>query len=197
MKINKIVITLFLACSNSLFAQENEDYRLHALMFFCQNKYDIFKLDNFELGSIDPLFILDLETNDDDTTELFYIDYSSFNPDTFFISNFLGMSQVENTIVNKEIINVSSPLVLSEFCDCVYQSLSMEKCQDSMREKLCRREFGLSLSKVIPYKEFKYVALRITSYFKAKVNKVQFCLIELSQEGWLIRCIVGNPWWVD
>ncbi len=45
--------------------------------------------------------------------------------------------------------------------------------------------------------EQKYVALRISSYFKTKVDKLQFCLMEFSQEGTHIRCNVGNPWWVD
>ena len=70
MKTGKLVIAIFfLAGWNSLFAQKNEDYRLQALMFFCQNKNDIFRLDNFEFGSIEPLFVLDLNVNENDTDE--------------------------------------------------------------------------------------------------------------------------------
>ena len=184
MKTGKLVIAIFfLAGWNSLFAQKNEDYRLQALMFFCQNKNDIFRLDNFEFGSIEPLFVLDLNVNENDTSESFYIDYYTFDPDTFFIENFLYGSQMENVIVNNKAINVSSPLVLSEFCDCVYQSVYMENCYEPMKNSLCWREFGLSVSNVISYKGLKYVVLRISSYFKAKVDKIQFCLIEFSKEG--------------
>ena len=198
MKTGKLVIAIFfLAGWNSLFAQKNEDYRLQALMFFCQNKNDIFRLDNFEFGSIEPLFVLDLNVNENDTSESFYIDYYTFDPDTFFIENFLYGSQMENVIVNNKAINVSSPLVLSEFCDFVYQSVYMEKCYEPMKNSLCWREFGLSVSNVISYKGLKYVVLRISSYFKAKVDKLQFCLIEFSKEGSFIRCVVGSPWWVD
>ena len=163
-------------------------------MFFCQNKYEIFRPDNFEFGDIEPSFVLDLNVNENDTSESFYIDNNSFNPDTSFIEYFLYGSQMENEIENNEAIYVSSPLVLSEFCDCVYQSIDMEKCNESMKKKICRREFGLSISKVITYKELKYVVLRISSYFKAKVDKIQFCLIEFSKEGTLNRCVVGRPW---
>ena len=198
MKTGKLVIAIiFLAGWNSLFAQKNEDYRLQALMFFCQNKNDIFRLDNFEFGSIEPLFVLDLNVNENDTSESFYIDYYTFDPDTFFIENFLYGSQMENVIVNNKAINVSSPLVLSEFCDCVYQSVYMENCYEPMKNSLCWREFGLSVSNVISYKGLKYVVLRISSYFKAKVDKLQFCLIEFSKAGTINRCIVGKPWWVD
>ena len=51
-------------------------------MVFCQNKYDIFRLDNFEYGNIEPLFVLDLNVNENDTSEFFYIDYNTFDPDT-------------------------------------------------------------------------------------------------------------------
>ena len=163
MKTGKLVIAIFfLAGWNSLFAQKNEDYRLQALMVFCQNKYDIFRLDNFEYGNIEPLFVLDLNVNENDTSESFYIDYYTFDPDTFFIENFLYGSQMENVIVNNKAINVSSPLVLSEFCDCVYQSVYMEKCYEPMKNSLCWREFGLSVSNVISYKGLKYVVLRIS-----------------------------------
>ena len=104
---------------------------------------------------------------------------------------------MENVIVNNKAINVSSPLVLSEFCDCVYQSVYMENCYEPMKNSLCWREFGLSVSNVISYKGLKYVVLRISSYFKAKVDKLQFCLIEFSKEGSFIRCVIGSPWWVD
>ena len=198
MKTVKFVIAIILLAGwNSLFAQNNEDYRLQALMFFCHNKHDIFRLNNIELGNIAPLFILELEMNENDTSESLFIECDSFNPDMSFIENFLYTAKIENVIVNNEAISVSSPLVLSEFCDCIYQSVYMEDCNESTNNNSCRREFGLSVSNVIFYKEQKYVALRISSYFKTKVDKLQFCLMEFSQEGTLIRCIVGKPWWVD
>lgn len=190
-----IILFFFLVGRNSLFAQKNEVYKLQALMFFCQNKYEIFSPDNFGLKKMEPLFVIDLNVND--TSESYYIDNDSFDPDTFFIENFLYGSQMESVIVNDETIIVSTPLALSEFCGCVYQSVYMEDCFVLTRDSLCWREFGLSVSNVISYKELKYVVLRMLSYFKAKVNKLQYCLIEFSKAGTINRCIVGKPWWVD
>lgn len=198
MKTGKFIFAIFFLTGwNPLFAQKNENYRLQALMFFCQNKQEIFRLNNIELGDISPLFVLDLEMNENDTSETFFIDSDSFNPDISFIENFLYAAQMENVIVNDDAIYVSSHLVLSEFCDCVYQSVYMEDCNESMNNNSCRREFGLSVSNVIPYKELKYVVLRISSYFKTKVDRLQFCVMEFSQDGTLIKCVVGRPGWVD
>ena len=147
------------------------------------------------LKKIELVFFIDFKVND--TVYSYYIYIDSFDPDKFFIENFLYGSQMESVIVNDETIIVSTPLALSEFCGCVYQSVYMEDCFVLTRDSLCWREFGLSVSNVISYKELKYVVLRISSYFKAKVNKLQYCLIEFSRAGTINRCIVGKPWWVD
>lgn len=191
------ITTIFLSCWVSAFPQKNDEYRLQSLMFFCQNRADIVRLNNTVMGHNEPLFVLDLEENGNDSLDSFFIDSNSFEPNTSFIEDFLQKIQEENIIVNKEPIQVSSSLVISEFCDCVFQSIYMEECYESMNDVLCRREYGLSISKVITYNKLNYVVLRMSSYFKTKIDSLQFCLMEFSQEGELQRCYIGSPWWVD
>lgn len=198
MIIRKLVISLILLSScGSLLAQANDIYRVQALKFFCQNKYDILRINDWGLGSIEPLFVLNLEMSSNDSSEFLYIDSSSFASDTAFIDNFLHTLRIDTILDNRDTIDVSYPLDLSEFCGCVYQSLYDEKCAETMVDITCSREYGIMFSPVVPYKGLKYVMLRIDSYFMAKVNGFQLCLMEFTNEANLKKCFVGGLWWVD
>lgn len=207
-KQKKLIIIIALVISfggGALFAQTGDYYRMASLDYFCQHKYEIFRLNNPIFEGVEPLFFLDLWATEDDSTISFYIDSSLFNPDTSFVENILAGLKKEDVIINENDFQISSstgdPNVFVDYYDCIYLNTTLKMLIDtipaSIEEKACRREYGLSLSRVIPYKGMKYVILRISSYFKAKVDKCQFCLMEFSHEGDLLRCGVGRVWMVD
>lgn len=211
-KKNLIVLTFLLGWVN-LCAQTNDIYRLKALKFFCQNKLDIFQIHNYipEFDNSEPFFFIGLlghERYDNGYYELlYYIDSSEFIPDTLLVRDFLegrelgekkGIGKIENYIINNQDIQIpqSSSDVLLGLCDCVYIFddflLNADTSCTSARENRCIREYTLNVSVVIPYKEKKYVLLRIIAYYKGKPDKFQFCLVEFSNSGTLLRCGVSG-----
>lgn len=191
-----IIITTIVACSTS-FAQSDNVYRLKALNFFCQNKNNLLKINNSMLGNANPSFILDLETIEDEDSIFLSISPTAFVTDKTFVQKLLNDLKNNDVIINEEDSYTPSTLKLSEFCGCVFQSMYLGDCSESLDNNFCMREYGLSVSNVIAYDGLKYIVLRISSYFKSKNDKLQFCLIEFSEEGNLLRGGIACIWDVD
>lgn len=190
------IIVIILGCG-TLFAQPDDVYRLKALKFFCQNKHTLLRINDPMLGNTNPMFILDLETTEENNLLSFSISTDAFVVDDFLVERLLNNLNNDDVITNKEDIPVSVTLNVSEFCDCVFQGMYLGDCSESMDSSSCKREYGLSVSNVISFKGLKYIVLRISSYFKSKNDKLQFCLIEFTEEGNLVRCGVAGIWDVD
>lgn len=197
-----VFLMIFLAGWLSLFAQRIDDYRLKALHFFCSNKKELLRINKPFWGDFSPFFFLDIRLDEND---VFYIDSVSFNPDTEFVKDFMSAVNEENVIEGKP-INFTFPSaeginVFANFCDCIYLDpiivMDMDSFPITDDSSLCKREFGLSISRVLAYEDLKYVVLRISSFFKAKVDKIQFCIIEFDNEGSILRCGIGNVLTVD
>lgn len=194
-KILFIIVIIF--GYGTLFAQPDNVYRLKALKFFCQNKHTLLKISDPMLGDANPMFILDLETTEDNNSLFFSISTDAFFVDVFFVEKLLNNLNNDDVLNNKEDIPVSYTLNISEFCDCIFQGMYLDDCSESMDSNLCKREYGLSVSNVISFGGLKYIVLRISSYFKSKNDKLQFCLVEFTEEGNLLRCGVAGIWDVD
>lgn len=182
----------------ALSAQGSEDSRLKALNFFCSNRNDILKICNPIFGDT-PIFILDFRLND---AEELYIDSNSFNPDSLILGNLLESISNDNFIVNKQIDSsqlAENDTANSFLCDCIYLDpiLTIFGVPTTETPLLCKREYGLSLSRVIHYRGLDYVVLRIASFFMAKVDKIQFCIVEFSNDKNILRCGIGNALFVD
>ena len=180
----------------SLSAQRSEDIRLKALSFFCSKKNEILRVDN-PLGEFIPTFVLDFRLNDAD--EL-YIDSNQFNPDSVVFESILASIKKEDFLINQSVttaLSIENNSSYSLLCDCIYCDQIMVLFDiplENESPQLCRREYGLEISKVIYYKGFKYVILRITSFFMAKVDGIQFCIIEFSDDNNISRYGIGNKW---
>lgn len=196
--IRKIVIAVFFILGGATVQSQTGDcYRMAALRFLCQHKFDVLRVNESMLGESEPTFILDLITADKNPSGLYCIDSNVFNPDTLFVADLLNRIKKEDYIINEDDIKKSSTLVLEDLCDCVFQALYSSECYDSKDEHACKREYGLSISNVISYKGKKYVVTRIISYFKGNESKMQFCLMEFSNDGILQKCGIGDFWWID
>lgn len=194
-------IILFVIESLSLFAQENEEYRLKALDFFCSHKNEILRVSNSIFGDVSPIFILDIRMN---VTEELYIDSNQFNPDSLALEHILK-SLTNDDFIFDEQIDSSRPTEINTFnfflCNCIYCDPFIEICMDRVPTEeehlFCKREYGLSVSRVIHYRGLYYVVLRITSFFKAKVDRMQFCIVEFSKNKKVLRCGIGNAFTID
>lgn len=196
MKILIIIITTIVTCSTT-FAQSDNVYRLKALNFLCQNKNNLLRINNSMLGNADPSFILDLETIEEEDSIFLSISPNAFVTDKVFVKKLLDELKNYDVIINEDYSYAPSTLELSEFCGCVFQSMYLGDCSESLDNIFCMREYGLSISNVIVYEGLKYIVLRISSYFKSKNDKLQFCLIEFSEEGNLLRGGIACIWDVD
>ncbi len=187
-----------------MLAQNDNDCRLKALSFFCSNKNEIIKISNPILGEVCPIFLVDMNSKEDDELQL-YIDSTQFRPDTNFIEDFLINPRTEYIANIKDktpkYTQKDGIIKFSDFCDCIYLDPAIVWAMDSTpivaESNCCKREFGLAISRVIYYKDSKYVVFRISSFFKAKVDKMQFCLVEFSTDGDIARCGIGQLWLVD
>lgn len=194
-------IILFVTESLSLFAQENEEYRLKALDFFCSHKNEILRVSNSLFGDVSPIFILDIRMS---ATEELYIDSNQFNPDSLALEHLLK-SLTNDDFIFAEQIDSSQPTENNTFnsflCNCIYCDPFIEIFMDrvSLEEDhlFCKREYDLSVSRVIRYRGQDYVVLRITSFFRTKVDKMQFCIVEFSKDKKISRCGIGNIYTVD
>lgn len=192
-------IVLMVGCG-TLFAQSDEVYRLKALKFFCQNKYDLLRINNPMLGNTNPMFILDLHLSDTAENEgplSFSISADEFVVDEPFVERLLKKLKDKDVLNNKEDIPVSPTLNITEYCDCIFQGMYFGDCSESMDSSSCVREYGLSVSNVISFEGLKYVVFRISSYFRSKNDKVQFCLMEFTEDGNLLRCGIAGIWDID
>lgn len=182
----------------SLFAQKDEDYRLKALAFFCANKNEILRVINPIFSDVTPIFILDIRMND---AEELYIDSSQLDLDSLALGYLLTTFKMDYFIVNKQ-FDISRMMEDKSLylCDCIYWNPIAAFIEDSVprvEQLKCKREYGLSLSRVIRYKDFNYVVLRITSFFMARIDKIQFCVVEYSNDGNIIRYGIGDALFVD
>ena len=185
----------------SLSAQDNEEYRLRALEFFCSKKNEILRISNSIFGGVSPIFILDIRMND---REELYIDSNQFNPDSLVLEHLLK-SISKDDYISDEQFNISRPTenntANSFLCDCIYcdpiLTVFMDLVPTDIDHFFCKREYGLSVSRVIHYRGLNYVVLRITSFFKAKVDRMQFCIMEFSNNKEILRCGIGNALTID
>lgn len=192
------LIVILVTALFSLSAQENEEYRLKALGFFCFHKNEILRVANSIFGDVSPIFILDIRMN---ATEELYIDSNLFNPDSLDLEHLLKTITKEDFIFDEQ-IDSSQPTenntVNSLPCNCVYCDPALAIFMDSVpteeEHSFCKREYGLSVSRVIQYRGFKYVVLRVTSFFSAKVDRIQFCIVEFSNNKTISRCGITNSW---
>ena len=186
----------------SLSAQGSDDYRLKALRFLCSNKNELLKISKPFWGDFSPVFFLDIRQNEND---VFYIDSVVFNPDTEFVKDFMKALDKENVIEGKPInftyLSAEGVNVFANFCDCIYLDpvivMDMDSIPNTDNSSLCKREFGLSISRVLSCGDYQYVVLRISSFFLARVDKMQFCIMEFNNDGTILRCGVGNVLTVD
>lgn len=199
----KVLFIIFLLAGwLSLSAQRSDDYRLKALHFFCSNKKELLKINKPFWGDFSPLFFLDIRINENN---VFYIDSVLFNPDTEFVKDFISSINRDNIIEGTLIDYRSQPAegvnVFANFCDCIYLDpiivMDMDSIPITDDSSLCKREFGLSISRVFSYGDLKYVVLRISSFFKARVDRIQFCIIEFNSDGTILKCGIGNVLTVD
>ena len=193
-----LFVVIFATGWLSLFAQQNEDYRLKALSFFCSNKDDIFRIDHPIFGKVSPIFLLDVRMNENGD---FYIDSDFFNPDTVVLDIMLRRIKEDDYIDNKNNILSRSTDgfndTIYQLCDCIYIDPFIEfltdDCPSLYNSFDCKREFVLRISRVLSYKGLKYVILYAVSYYKRKVHKTQHFLVEFSADGNILRCGVEDP----
>lgn len=195
------LIIIFVTELLSLSAQENEEYRLRALSFFCSKKSEIMRVSNPILGDVSPIFILDIRMSD---AEEFYIDSNQFNPDSLSLEYLLQSMTFDDFIYDNQ-FDSSQPTEIntaySFLCNCIYCDPILTAFMDSVLAEenisLCKREYGLSISRVIHYRGLNCVVLKISSFFKAKVDRIQFCIIEFSKDQKNIKCRIGNGFIID
>lgn len=186
MKKKIILIVILIAGCNPVFSEANDNFRLKALKFFCQNKDELVKVSNYNLGKQEPLFLLDLSGYDD---SLFLT--SEWEPDTTILEFYLNEIIEKYIVINNKEIDVSPTFKISDFCDCIYQRIYSSDCYDYIDSNLCAREYSLNVSNVITYKESYYVVLQIISHFAGKFRAMQFIIMEFSNDGYILRCGKG------
>ena len=143
---------------------------MKALRFLCSNKKELLKINKPFWEDFSPVFFLDIRQNEND---VFYIDSVVFNPDTEFVKDFMKALDKENVIEGKP-INFTYPSaegvnVFANFCDCIYLDpvivMDMDSIPKTDNSSLCKREFGLSISRVLSCGDYQYVVLKISSFF--------------------------------
>lgn len=199
-----IFIVFLLIGGLTLYAQESEVYKLKALKFFCSNKNEMFKLSNPLFQNSSPIFITDFRQEADEfNTDKFHFDSTVFKADTSLISDILKKIEKEDVIENNEFDSIfpssDGIYALSELLDCIYlHPYIISTIEDSIpiieNSNWCKREFGLHISPVLSYGGVKYVILRIDSYFKDMVDRFQFCVIEFSTDGNVLRGYISRVW---
>lgn len=201
MKKELIFVFFLLTGWYSLIAQENDDYRLMALRFFCSNKEEIFKLEHPIFGKVSPIFLLDFRTNEN---EELYIDSNLFLPNEVALEYLLMSLKEDDYVYNKK--NYMDPSTegmdsICNLCECVYLDpfvkWKLDCVQSFENSNECKREFGLNISKVLSYKGVKCVILRAYSYYKRRVDRSQLFLVEYSVDGNVFRCGVGKVVFTD
>ena len=199
-----IFVVFYIVACNLLLAQKNDEYRLKALDFFCANKNDIVRINHTELGDYEPVFFLHGHFDKDESGHIvrFHIDSNDFTMDTSFIEDMVGRVTDKEIILNndgpKSLSDIYNKNVLCNYYGCIFLYEEILDCNFAEENRYsCKRECKLAVSKVVTYQRHKFVMLRIIGYFLGKAQRMQFCLMEFSNNGELQRCLIGDEWWVD